>query len=105
MNEEISKSYSEIFNQFNNPNVKRITNYNDSKVLHITLEPGECLDKFSTKGKTVFYVHEGKGILILNDCQQRIEMGKFLDCTSNTTCGFYNDGKCLLSFFIIRMPE
>lgn len=89
----------------NSRNVKRISGISQSKVLHVTLQPGEYLEKFVTTSKTIFYVHEGEGYVLINEDKIPFKRDRFFDCGSETACQFCNNGQCILSFFIIQVDE
>ncbi len=75
--------------------IKKQKLYDDPKlkIMHITLEPGACLEAHSAPVDSVFYILEGHGFVIIGDEKQKANRDSIIESPKNILHGLENTSK------------
>jgi quercetin dioxygenase-like cupin family protein len=75
------------------------------ELVHLTLKPGEILHKHKNPADVVFYILEGKGILIYEDHKIETAKDSCISLKHNIERGWENNGSENLRILVIKQLQ
>jgi len=66
------------------------------------LKPGEVIEKHSTDVDAIFYVLEGKGILMLGNEEREVTADMVIECPAHVEKGWRNESDSALRFLAVK---
>ncbi|HUT81923.1 MAG TPA: cupin domain-containing protein [Candidatus Bathyarchaeia archaeon] len=74
-------------------------------IIQITLEPGEKLRKHITPEDVIFYVLEGKGIVLIGVEEKEVDKDTLIESPKNIVHCWFNRYNENLRFLVIKTPK
>jgi len=85
-----------------NVDVRKVHGSPSTDVLVITLQPGETLKKHMTPVDVVFYVLEGKGMVVIGDEETGVEANYLVESPKNVPHLLINDSDDVFRVLVIK---
>ncbi len=74
------------------------------KIMHITLDPGACVEKHSAPVDVVFYILEGEGWIIVGDEKEKVSRDSIIESPKNIPHGIDNSsGDKILRVMVVKI--
>ncbi|MDD2277809.1 MAG: cupin domain-containing protein [Bacteroidales bacterium] len=75
----------------------------DAELIHLSLKPGEVLEKHSNPFDVVFYILEGSGIVETDDEAISVESDMSIEIEREINRGITNTGEDLLRLLVLKI--
>jgi mannose-6-phosphate isomerase-like protein (cupin superfamily) len=82
---------------------KKIITRSDSELIHLTLKPGEILEKHTNPFDVLFYVIQGKGIIEAGEETKLVEKDSCIEIALGVERGWTNSGNEDLKILVIKL--
>lgn len=100
----------EVRNAQSKPNphgidARGLSDTKNAQVSHITLKPGESLNKHITPVDVVFYLLEGKGIVEIGDERKEVGPDTLIESPAKIPHRWLNEGDEIVRILVIKTPR
>ena len=75
------------------------------QIVHVTLKPGEKLERHVTYTDVLFYVLEGCGVVEIGNERKEVYEDMLIESPAEVPHCWYNEGNSELKFLVIKIPR
>lgn len=85
--------------------VRNVISQKEVAVVNVVLQPGEILPMHSTPVDVFFYVHEGKGTIVIGEEQQTVKRGEIVISPREIPHGLLANAGEEFSILVVKTPN
>jgi len=94
-----------IMENAHNVDARNLYDSEEAMVTVITLKPGQRLKRHITPVNVVFFVLEGRGIVVIGDEKQEVDKHTLIESPKDIVHCWYNESDDPLMFMVIKAPK
>lgn len=84
---------------------KKLYDYPNAIIIHLTLKPGESLIKHLTPTDVAFFVLEGKGVVQIGEERKEVEANTLIESPANVLHSWSNESEANLRVLVVKAPK
>lgn len=84
---------------------RNLSSTENAQFVHITLQPGQSVEKHITPVDAVFYVLEGQGIVEIGDERKEVEADTLIESPAKIPHRWLNESKEPVRILVVKTPR